>query len=149
MKVQDRRIRDAPPAEGADPAGGPRPAWTDEGPEVTGGWTAPGAAPPPEPRDQPEPYSPPLPHSPSELNSPIDPHSNWGLAYPGYDTSYAVLVPRPPRPASLIVAFGLTYPGLALSFLQWIVIANYLWVNRGGTVPSDSGGTGANLSPDS
>jgi hypothetical protein len=53
---------------------------------------------------------------------------SWGLAVPG--VNYALLVPRPPRPAVVSTALMLAYIGVGLSALIEVATAIYQWNNR-------------------
>jgi hypothetical protein len=61
----------------------------------------------------------------------VDPNQNWGLAYPGYQMSrYVELVPRPPRPGTVLLAIYLTYVGVVVSGMQVLLNALYTWSRR-------------------
>jgi hypothetical protein len=57
---------------------------------------------------------------------------NWGIAVPGYAMPGVVaLVPRPPRPPVVSIAFGLAYAGVVLSGLYTVANAIHTWTTRG------------------
>jgi hypothetical protein len=58
-----------------------------------------------------------------------DPRQNWGLAVPGANY-YAVLVPRPPRPANVGMAIMLAYAGVGLALVFQTANSIYQWTNR-------------------
>jgi hypothetical protein len=85
-------------------------------------WTSPSGPGTEPPVGQPLPYPVPDPQQ-------TGPQQNWGLAVPGM--SYAILVPRPPRPATLSVATALAYAGVALGLAYAVLNSMYSWQHRG------------------
>lgn len=118
-------------------------------------WNAPGEAggtrpevPPVSPQ-QPPPigYGPPPPpdraSGPGQSFGPgqtFDPGQNWGMAVPS-GVGYAVLVPRPPRPAAVGVAITLAYAGVVLALVFQLANATYEWTNRDRIFGSGLAGT--------
>jgi hypothetical protein len=84
------------------------------------GFQPPGGPPPggPPAEDQPQPVAYAVPGQ----------QQNWGLAVPGM--SYAILVPRPPRPGTVGVATALAYAGVAIGLAYEVLNSIYSWRNR-------------------
>jgi hypothetical protein len=58
-----------------------------------------------------------------------DPSQNWGLAVPRH--VYLAVVPRPPRPVAVQLAFVLSYAGVALAMVYLVANSFFLWSRRG------------------
>jgi hypothetical protein len=96
------------------------------------------AAPSQEPAEQVRPAVPPAEPTPlfvygqqpsyPALDPVINPVQNWGMAVPRIN--YAVLVPRPPRPATVGVALALAYVGVAVAAVTETANGIYQWSNR-------------------
>jgi hypothetical protein len=58
----------------------------------------------------------------------IDPGQNWGMVVPRM--SYAVIVPRPPRPATVSLALLRAYVGVGVAAVTETASGIYQWTNR-------------------